>query len=58
MKLEILREIIKMKNDTPIDIINTYLYKKKPNSFSNAYIAYRIMRTIHINIVLPFENKI
>ena len=28
MKLEILREIIKVKNDTPIDIINTYLYKK------------------------------
>ena len=35
----------------------TLNYIKKLNSFSNAYIAYRIMPTIHI-IVASFENKI
>jgi len=32
-------------------------YIKKLNSFSNVYIAYRIMPTIHI-IVATLENKI
>jgi len=33
-------------------------YIKKPNSFSNAYIAYRIMLPIHKIILLSVENKI
>ena len=46
-KLNILKEIIGLKNDKPIDILN---YIKRINSFTNAYIAYRIMLTITISV--------
>jgi len=39
-KLNILKEIIRLENDKPIDIVN---YMKRINSFSNAYITNRIM---------------
>jgi len=42
-ELNILREIIGLKNDKPIDILN---FIKIINSFPNAYITYRIMLTI------------
>jgi len=41
--LNILKEIIGLENDKPINIFN---YIKIINSFPNAYIAYRIMLTI------------
>jgi len=46
--LNILKEIIRFKNDKPIDVLN---YIKRINSFSNAYIAYRIMLTILVSLV-------
>ena len=42
-ELNILREIICLKNDKPIDIFN---YTKRINSFPNAYITYRIILII------------
>jgi len=53
MELNILREIIEIKNDTPIDILN---YIIMLNSFLNVYIVYRIMLTIHI--IVEFVEKI
>ncbi|XP_058740955.1 uncharacterized protein LOC131613289 [Vicia villosa] len=47
MELKVLREIIQVENDTPIDILN---YIKRLDSFPNAYIAYRIMLTIPITV--------
>ncbi|XP_058778632.1 uncharacterized protein LOC131652705 [Vicia villosa] len=47
MELQILKDIIKVENDTPIDILN---YIKRLDSFPNAYIAYRIMLTIPITV--------
>jgi len=46
-ELNILKEIIGLKNDKPIDILN---YIKRINSFPNAYITYKIMLTIPISI--------
>jgi len=47
-ELNILKEIIRLKNDKPIDILN---YIKRINYFSNAYITYRIMLTISVLVV-------
>jgi len=47
LELNILKEIIELENDKPIDILN---YIKRINSFPNAYIAYRIMLTIPLSI--------
>jgi len=47
-KLNILREIIGLENDKPIDILN---YIKIIDSFLNVYIAYRIMLTISLSVV-------
>jgi len=44
-ELNILKEIIGLKNDKSINILN---YVKRINSFSNAYISYRIMLTIPV----------
>jgi len=44
-ELNILKEIIGLKNDKSINILN---YVKRINSFSNAYISYRIMLTISV----------
>jgi len=41
--LNILNEIIGLENDKSIDILN---YIKRINSFSNAYIIYKIMCNI------------
>ena len=46
-ELNILKEIIGLENDKPIDILN---YIKRIIYFPNAYIAYRIMLTIPISI--------
>ena len=46
-ELNILKEIIGLENDKPIDILN---YIKRINSFTNAYIAYRIMLTVPISV--------
>jgi hypothetical protein len=46
-ELNILKEIIRLENDKPIDILN---YIKRINSFSNAYIVYRIMLTIPVSV--------
>ena len=46
-ELNILKEIIRLENDKPIDILN---YIKRINSFPNAYIAYRIMLTIPVSV--------
>jgi len=48
-KLNILKKIIGLENDKPIDILN---YIKRINSFPNTYIAYRIMLTIPISVSL------
>ncbi|KAL5158733.1 Zinc finger MYM-type protein 1 [Glycine soja] len=46
-ELNILKEIIGLENDKPIDILN---YIKRINYFQNAYIAYRIMLTIPVSV--------
>ena len=46
-ELNILKEIIGLENDKPIDILN---HIKRINSFPNAYITYRTMLTIPISI--------
>ena len=46
-ELKILREIIQVENDTPIDIVN---YIIRLDSFPNAFIVYRIMLTIPITV--------
>ena len=48
-ELNILRKIIGLENDKPIDILN---YIKIINSFSNVYITYRIMLIILVSVVL------
>jgi len=48
-ELNILKEIIGLENDKPIDILN---YIKRINSFPNTYIAYRIMLTISVSVAL------
>jgi len=47
LELNILREIIGLENDKPIDILN---YINKRNSFPNTYIAYRIMLIISVSL--------
>ena len=47
-KLRIVREIIQVENDIPINILN---YIKKIDSFPNAFIVYRRMLTILVSIV-------
>ena len=46
-KLNILKEILQIKDYTSIDILN---YIKRLDSFPNACIAYRILLTIHVTI--------
>ncbi|KAK4726404.1 hypothetical protein R3W88_031321 [Solanum pinnatisectum] len=46
-ELKLLREIIKVENNTLIEILNQI---KRFDSFPNAYIAYRIMLTIPVTI--------
>ena len=45
LELNILKEILQIKDYTPIDILN---YIKRLNSFPNTYIAYKILLTIHV----------
>jgi len=47
LELNILKGIIGLENDKPIDILN---YIKGINSFPNAYIAYRIMLIIPVSV--------
>ena len=58
IELKVVREIIQVKNDTPIDILN---YVKRIDSFHNAFIAYRIMLTISVSSLLRqkenFQNQ-
>jgi len=49
LELNILRKIIGLKIDKPIDILNRI---KRVNSFPNAYITYRIMLAILVLVVL------
>ncbi|KAF5797875.1 putative transcription factor and/or regulators TTF-type(Zn) family [Helianthus annuus] len=46
-ELKVLRHIIHLECETPINILN---YINSFNSFSNAYIAYRIMLTIPVTV--------
>ncbi|KAJ0724777.1 putative HAT dimerization domain, ribonuclease H-like superfamily [Helianthus annuus] len=46
-ELKVLRHVIHLECDTPINILN---YINTFNSFSNAYIAYRIMLTIPVTV--------
>ncbi|KAK4724549.1 hypothetical protein R3W88_027328 [Solanum pinnatisectum] len=46
-ELKVLREIIKVENNTLIEILNQI---KRLDSFPNAYIAYRIMLTIPVTV--------
>jgi len=47
LELNILKQIIGLENEKPIDILN---YIKRINSFPNTYIAYRIMLTILVSV--------
>jgi len=53
-ELNILKEIIGLENDKPIDILN---YIKRINSFSTAYISYTIMLTIPVSVVASAERS-
>jgi len=60
LELNILKGIIGLPNDKPIDILN---YIKTINYFSNVYIAYGIMLKIQyqlfqLNFFSKFTNKI
>ena len=46
-ELNVLKEILQIKDYTPIDILN---YIKRLDSFLNTCIAYRILLIIHITI--------
>ena len=46
-KLNVLKEILQIKDYTSIDILN---YIKRLYSFPNACIAYRILLTIHVTV--------
>jgi hypothetical protein len=46
-KLKVLKEILRIEENTPIDILN---YIKRLNSFSNVCIAYRILLIIHVKV--------
>ena len=47
LELNILKEILQIKDYTPIDILN---YIKRLNSFPNTCIAYKILLTIHVTV--------
>ena len=46
IELNILNQIIGLKNDKPVDILN---YIKRINSFPNTYITYKIMLIIPVD---------
>ena len=46
-KLKVLKEILQIKDYTPIDILN---YIKRLDSFPNTCIAYRILQTIPVTV--------
>ena len=46
-ELNVLKEILQIKDYTPIDILN---YIKRLDSFLNTCIAYRILLIIHITV--------
>ena len=46
-ELKVLKEILQIKDYTPIDILN---YIKRLDSFPNTYIAYRILLTIPVTV--------
>jgi len=52
-ELNILRKIIGLENDKPIDILN---YIERINSFLNVYITYIIMLTILVLVVSTERN--
>jgi len=54
-KLNILKKIIGLENDKPIDILN---YIKRINSFPNAYITYRIILTISVSVASTSLSKL
>ena len=47
LELKVLKEILQIKDYTPIDILN---YIKRLDSFPNTCIAYRILLTIHVTV--------
>ena len=52
-ELKILKEIINVEIKTPLEILD---FIKKVNSFPNAWIAYRILLTIHVTVA-PAERS-
>ena len=52
LELNILKEILQIKDYTPIDILN---YIKRLDSFLNTCIAYRILVIIPVTVVLHKE---
>ena len=53
LELNILKEILQIKDYTPIDILN---YIKRLDSFSNTCIAYRILLTIPLRLTMSQER--
>ena len=53
LELNILKEILQIKDYTPIDILN---YIKRLDSFSNTCIAYRILLTIPLRSTMSQER--
>ncbi|KAH9733977.1 TTF-type domain-containing protein [Citrus sinensis] len=46
-ELKVLKEVLQFKINTPLDILN---YIKKIGSFPNAFVAYRILLTMHVTV--------
>ena len=46
-ELIVLKEVVQIDENTPINVLN---YLKRLDSFPNAYIAYRILLTIHVTV--------
>ncbi|KAH9755296.1 Ac-like transposase [Citrus sinensis] len=46
-KLKVLKEVLHMERNSPLDILN---YIKKVDSFPNAFVAYRILLTVPVTI--------
>ncbi|KAH9782483.1 Ac-like transposase [Citrus sinensis] len=52
-ELKVLKEVLQIKINTPLDILN---YIKKTGSFPNAFIAYRILLTIPVTVASAERN--
>ncbi|KAK4577633.1 hypothetical protein RGQ29_027944 [Quercus rubra] len=54
-ELIVLKEVVQIDENTPINVLN---YLKRLDSFPNAYIAYRILLTIHVTVASAERKRL